>query len=167
VLHRREVKSVSDSAPDPQPRALQEIQAWQIPHLREHFSCGAAGQLDPWDALPYTKLGGPGLERLCFRLLLADRKVPRYFGDNGRAQFGIDLIVSDGRNCTVYQCKNHSAFELAEFQKLLTKFEEEWLIERPGLPKPTQFIIVWPVEHKERQGVEEAKKPRGTPKTGQ
>src|ERR1041384_2273783 len=52
-------------------------------------------------ALPYHKLGGPGLERLCYSLISARGGVPRYFGDSGQEQYGIDLIVSDGAGCTV------------------------------------------------------------------
>jgi len=118
----------------------------------------AAGPLGQWDSLPYAELKGPGLERLCFRLLLADRKAPRYFGDNGEAQFGIDLIVSNGNDCTVFQCKNHANFEIGEFKALLAKFEQEWLLARPELPKPVELVVIWPVMHTERQDVETVKK---------
>jgi hypothetical protein len=118
----------------------------------------SAAPLSQWDSLPYAELNGPGLERLCFRLLLADRKSPRYFGDNGEAQFGIDLIVSNGNDCTVYQCKNHANFDIGEFKALLAKFEQEWLVTRPELLKPVEFVVVWPVKHTERQDVETVKK---------
>src|ERR1017187_10028818 len=135
-------------------RDLREMQRQQIPHLLAHVPSTAAGPLGQWDSLPYADLRGPGLERLCFRLLLADRKAPRYFGDNGEAQFGIDLIISDGDDCTVFQCKNHAGFEIGEFKALLAKFEQEWLLARPELPKPVELVVVWPVRHTERQDVE-------------
>ena len=140
------------------PRKLREMQRGQISHLLGHVPSMAAGPLGQWDSLPYAELNGPGLERLCFRLLLADRKVPRYFGDNGEAQFGIDLIVSNGDDCTVFQCKNHANFEIGEFKALLAKFEQEWLRARAELPKPVEFVVVWPVMHTERQDVETVKK---------
>ena len=139
-------------------RDLREMQRQQIPHLLAHVPSTAAGPLGQWDSLPYADLRGPGLERLCFRLLLADRKAPRYFGDNGEAQFGIDLIISDGDDCTVFQCKNHAGFEIGEFKALLAKFEQEWLLARPELPKPVELVVVWPVRHTERQDVETVKR---------
>ncbi len=139
-------------------RKLREMQRSQISHLLGHAPRMAAGPLGQWDSLPYAELNGPGLERLCFRLLLADRKAPRYFGDNGEAQFGIDLIISNGNDCTVFQCKNRANFEIGEFRALLAKFDQEWLIERPELPKPVEFVVVWPVKHQERQDVETVKK---------
>jgi hypothetical protein len=137
---------------------LREMQRRQISHLWEPFPSMLHGPLGQWDSLPYAELKGPGLERLCFRLLLTNQKVPRYFGDNGEAQFGIDLIVSNGSDCTVFQCKNHAHFNIVEFNELLTKFEEEWLVARPELPRPVEFIVVWPVKHTDREDVEKLKK---------
>ena len=140
------------------PRKLREMERRRISHLLGNVPSMAARPLGQWDSLPYAELNGPGLERLCFRLLLADRKVPRYFGDNGEAQYGIDLIISNGADCTVFQCKNHANFEIGEFESLLAKFEQEWLLARPELPKPVEFVVVWPVKHRERQDVERLKK---------
>src|SRR5258708_7253726 len=57
-------------------------------------------------SLPYAALGGYGLERLCYRILVADGLMPRFFGKVGQPQYGIDLLARDGESYSVYQCKN-------------------------------------------------------------
>lgn len=96
------------------------------------------------DSLPYHQLGGPGLERLCYLLLLAQGKVPRYFGKPGQKQYGIDLLVTHGDETTVYQCKNERSFPLQKMKAALQLFEVEWL-GRPELPRPTEFVLCCPV----------------------
>jgi len=101
-------------------------------------------------SLPYHQLGGKGLERLCYLLLLADGKVPRYFGKPGQEQYGIDLLVTHGDECMVYQCKNEESFPLSKMKDALRHFEEEWL-GRPELPKPNQFVLCCPLPLQERK----------------
>lgn len=73
----------------------------------QHFAASTGFGLD----LPYGSLGGPGFERLCYHLLLAQGRQPRFFGRPGDAQYGIDLVVSDGAHCSVYQCKNSPRYK--------------------------------------------------------
>jgi len=56
--------------------------------------------------LPYAKLKGPGFERLCYETLLAQGHAPRFFGDSGQKDLGVDIIEETGNVHTVYQCKN-------------------------------------------------------------
>ncbi len=106
------------------------------------------------DSLPYHQLGGPGLERLCYSLISAHGGVPRYFGNPGQEQYGIDLIVTDGDDCTVYQCKNVSSFTLQNMGKALKLFEEKWL-GRAQLPRPTKFVLCCSLPLRERKLNEE------------
>ena len=94
--------------------------------------------------LPYSSLEGPGFERLCFHLLLAFGKRPRFFGKRGQAQWGIDLIVSDGERCEVFQCKNVAGYNELDLRGDLEKFEREWLGKRPDLIRPTKFTLCVP-----------------------
>ena len=118
------------------------------PHETQHLRAGFYPLHGPstWigDSLPYHQLGGPGLERLCYLLLLAQGKVPRYFGKPGQKQYGIDLLVTHGDETTVYQCKNEQSFPLHKMKAALRLFEAEWL-GRPELPRPTEFVLCCPV----------------------
>jgi len=124
-----------------------EVALEDVPHLAElHFSdvkeSTPGGSINVASgSLPYGRLGGPGFERLCFHLLLAEGQAPRFWGRSGQAQQGIDLILSDGAVTTVFQCKNHAHFGTEELQKALDKFETEWLSKRPHLGKPSTFIL--------------------------
>lgn len=102
------------------------------------------------DSLPYDKLEGPGLERLCYSLIVAQGGVPRFFGNPGQAQYGIDLIVGDGDGYTVYQCKNVSSFERGNMDAALKLFEKKWL-GHPQLPRPTKFVLCCPLSLRERR----------------
>src|SRR6185369_15056711 len=44
-------------------------------------------------ALPYQELKGPGFERLCYELLVAEGHSPRFFGRSGEMDYGVDIIV--------------------------------------------------------------------------
>lgn len=101
------------------------------------------------DSLPYHQLGGPGLERLCYSLISARGGVPRYFGNPGQKQYAIDLIVIDGNDCNVYQCKNVTSFTWQNMGKALNLFEKQWL-GHEQLPRPTKFILCCPLPLRER-----------------
>src|ERR1041384_1654381 len=123
-----------------------------VPHIAEGFfedSVHSAG-----DSLPYDKLGGPGLERLCFSLIAARGGVPRYFGDPGEKQDGIDLLVSNGAECSVYQCKNVNDFTHQTLAKVLRLFEETWLAHTPRRT-PNKFVLCCPLPLRERRRNEE------------
>lgn len=107
-----------------------------------------------YDSLPYHQLEGAGLERLCYSLILAQGGVPRYFGNPGQEQYGIDLLVSDGAECVVYQCKNVKAFTRRNMAKALDLFEEDWL-GHPRLPSPTKFVLCCPLPLREKAQSEE------------
>lgn len=91
--------------------------------------------------LPYASIGGPGFERLCFHLLLSQGHKPRFFGRSGQAQYGIDLIVSDGDRSSVYQCKNKQVYTADDLRSDLDLFAKKWLVERPELVAPDRFIL--------------------------
>lgn len=105
-------------------------------------------------SLPYNQLGGPGLERLCYSLVLAEGRVPRYFGNPGQEQYGIDLLITDGDDCTVYQCKNVSSFTRQNMVTALRLFEEKW-VGHEQLPRPTKFVLCCPLSLRERKSNEE------------
>lgn len=102
------------------------------------------------DGLPYYKLGGPGLERLCYSLISSRGGIPRYFGNPGQQQYGIDLLTSDGAECTVYQCKNVATFTSQNMEKALQLFADRWL-SHSQLPKPTKFVMCCPLELREQR----------------
>jgi len=117
-------------------------------HLRPGFHLSPGPSTLVGASLPYHQLGGPGLERLCYLLLLDKGKVPRYFGKPGQKQYGIDLLVAHGDETTVYQCKNVQSFPLQDMQAALQIFETEWL-GRPELPRPTDFVLCCPLPLRE------------------
>lgn len=126
-------------------RRLQELQRCDAPHLDMTYGADlvAPSKYSGLD-LPYSSLRGPGFERLCFHLLLAFGEKPRFFGESGQAQFGIDLIVSDGERCEVYQCKNVAGYNERDLERDLNKFEREWLDLQPDIIRPTRFILCVP-----------------------
>jgi len=105
-----------------------------------------------WDgtSLLYLQLGGPGLERLCYLLLMYQGDVPRYFGNPGQKQYGIDLLVTRGDRTAVYQCKNEKSFPLSKMKAALQLFEKEWL-GHPTLPTPDRFVLCCPLPLQERK----------------
>jgi hypothetical protein len=95
--------------------------------------------------LNYPYGDGPWLERLAFRLGTRQGYRMRYFGRNGMAQYGADLVGSkpDG-TWAVWQCKNiGSPPSVGDLEAWVQKFCTEWLQQRE-LPKPDQFFICCP-----------------------
>ena len=136
---------------------MKELPLKEIPHL----SC-AYGQFLVEDGafgleLPYTRLRGPGFERLCYHLLLSQGKTPRFYGVTGQAQFGVDLIVSNGEDCEVYQCKNQVGFNHTDLSTALEIFEKNWDSGQPGFPRPTSFTICVPERLQGRSEWEDVK----------
>ena len=99
----------------------------EVPHLRAGFYPICSSVIGDGMSLPYHGLGRFGLERLCYLLLLYEGHVPRYFGKPGQEQYGIDLLVTHGNQCTVHQCKNVKDLPLHEMKEALELFEREWL----------------------------------------
>lgn len=94
--------------------------------------------------LPYHELGGRGLERLCYLLLVEEGQSPRFFAENGQADFGVDILVHDNENFKVYQCKNlKKKPSPADLRGYIEKFRKEW-ISTAQLPSPTHFILCCP-----------------------
>lgn len=94
--------------------------------------------------LPYGKLLGPGFERLCYELLVAEGHSPRFFGRSGQKDYGVDIIVEAGETRTVYQCKDLMAAPTwTEVRDAVAKFESDWLGEA-GLPCPQRFVYCCP-----------------------
>src|ERR1700730_2924725 len=88
---------------------IAELPPQRAAHIRNHFPKPFSDAPTGID-LPYGLLGGDGLERLCALLLIAEGQAPRYFGKSGVADYGVDVVVSDGANCVVYQCKNVATY---------------------------------------------------------
>ena len=138
-------------------RATAVVSEVADPQVVGHLAAGfSPKQVTPgrYDSLPYQQLGGAGLERMCYSLILAQGDVPRYFGNPGQEQYGIDLVVSDGAECAVYQCKNVSAFTRRNMAEALRLFEEKWL-GHPKLPSPTKFVLCCPLPLREKTRNEE------------
>jgi AAA domain len=114
-------------------------------HLQTGFSPIDVNVTESEYSLPFNKLGGEGFERLCYQLLLAEGQTPHLFGKPGVSQYGIDLIVFDGNEGIVYQCKNLKAVSKSDLKDILEKFEKDWLEDRPQLPKPKKFILCIPL----------------------
>jgi hypothetical protein len=94
--------------------------------------------------LPYERLGGPGFERLCYELLVAQSESPRFFGRSGQRDYGVDIIVEAADNRSVYQCKNLAEVpSWTAVRDAVAKFEADWLGEA-GLPSPTAFVYCCP-----------------------
>ncbi len=143
-----------DSLPDRDSQPLEERPLNNIEHLRELFYTHPCEFAGPEPRLDYHALGGPGLERLCFHLLLAEGRSPRFFGNPGQAQYGIDLIVADGKQCTVYQCKNVATFDRPAFKKALGVFAKDWLTDQLHLTIPDRFVLCCPLDLRERSANE-------------
>jgi hypothetical protein len=121
----------------------------EAPHLAAPFlDAGFAPRLD------YHALGGPGLERLCYLLLLADGHLPRFFGRSGQQQGGVDLLVFDGSRHLVYQCKNLKRWDRQELGSALAELAAGWLAGGPEA-RPEAFVICCPLDWRDaRQELE-------------
>ena len=94
--------------------------------------------------LPYAQLQGPGFERLCYELLVAESHSPRFFGRSGQPDYGVDIISEAGDTRTVYQCKNFAdAPAWTKVRDAVSKFESDWL-GNAGLPPPTAYVYCCP-----------------------
>lgn len=131
---------------------LEIFDAKMVQHLQADFSPMSLSS-PAHDSLAYNQLGGPGLERLCYSLVLAEGRIPRYFGNPGQKQYGIDLLITCGDDCTVYQCKNVNSFTRQNMLKALRRFEE-WLGQEQ-LPRPTKFVLCCPLSLRERKSNEQ------------
>jgi len=110
--------------------------------------------LDPSKAglpdLPYAKLLGPGFERLCYELLVAEGHSPRFFGRSGQRDYGVDIVVEAGDTRRVYQCKNVTDPPTwTDIRDAVAKFESDWLGEA-GLPAHHfVYCCPHPLDHKD------------------
>ncbi len=99
---------------------------------------------DGLGTLPYGQLKGPGFERLCYELLLAQGLMPRFFGRSGQADYGVDIIVEQAQTLSVFQCKNLAAPPSWQaISQAVQTFESDWL-HHAGLPRPTRFVYCCP-----------------------
>jgi hypothetical protein len=137
---------------------IRELAIGELPHLNAPYGAHLAEDTVFGLELPYSALKGQGFERLCFHLLLSQGRKPRFFGESGNAQFGIDLIVSDGGSCEVYQCKNVAGYGARDLERDLEKFEREWLIGNPDLLRPTCFTLCVSERLTDRNAWENAKR---------
>ena len=94
--------------------------------------------------LPYAKLKGPGFERRCYELLVAEGATPRFFGRSGQSDLGVDIIVDRPAPSTLYQCKNLSEPpSWQEIRQAVETFEQQWL-GAADLPRPKAFVYCCP-----------------------
>jgi hypothetical protein len=135
---------------------IAELPPEHTAHIRNHFPKPLSGPPVGIE-LPYGRLGGDGFERLCALLLIADGQAPRYFGKRGTADYGVDVIVSDGASCVVYQCKNVASYDKGDLSHWLDTFAQDWLIARPHLPKPNKYVLLCPLDLRDKDDIEEAK----------
>ncbi|MDB5073054.1 MAG: hypothetical protein JWM87_4165 [Candidatus Eremiobacteraeota bacterium] len=134
---------------------LSEYDLRTLSHLAQPFWSSLRGPGGAWGTLPYSQLSGREFERLCFHILLADNRLPRFFGAPGVADYGVDLLCGDGLSCEVYQCKNVSKFGKAAFREWLDTFEADWLVARAmTLPRPKSFFLFWPIVADQREELE-------------
>jgi len=123
---------------------VQELSSTETTHFRAQFSPIRAEAVTGVGSLPYGDLKGPGLERLCFELLVSFGYEPRFFGRSGQPQYGVDLVAERAGKTEVYQCKNLSNAPTGkELRGYLHKFVTEWL-SPDDLPRPDRFVIVCP-----------------------
>ena len=95
-------------------------------------------------ALPYEELDGLRFERLCYEILCSYGKNPRYNGNSGQQDYGVDIVTEHQDTVTVYQCKNikdrQSLKETVnDIKSAYSKVVERWVDEHE-LPIPTQFV---------------------------
>ncbi len=94
--------------------------------------------------LPYAQLDGPGFERLCYELLVAEGATPRFFGRRGQKDFEVDIIVDRPEPSTLYQCKNLSEPpSWSQVREVVKRFEQQWL-GAADLPPPKTFVYCCP-----------------------
>ena len=123
---------------------LLELDGNEVDHCTAPFAVIAHIPLTELETLPFHGLGGPGFERLCYELLVAQGDEPRFFGRSGQPQYGVDLVAEKPGRTEVYQCKNlGSPPSSGDLTKYLEMFETEWL-KKAGLPRPTRFVICCP-----------------------
>jgi Glu-tRNA(Gln) amidotransferase subunit E-like FAD-binding protein len=96
------------------------------------------------DSLPYEELDGLRFERLCYEILCSDGKNPRYNGNSGQQDYGVDIVTEHKNTVTVYQCKNIKDKQslkatAGDIKSAYSKVVERWVGEQK-LPNPTQFV---------------------------
>lgn len=143
---------------DVQGNMLEELARKDFPHIDGHYGAGMptgatpdhelrAGA--PGGSLPYDILSPEAFERLCFHIILAQVRTPRFWGRRGQKQHGIDLILSDGSASIVYQCKHYAAVGPATLKKALATFQRDWIEARPDLGLPHTFVLCTSAELKD------------------
>lgn len=118
-----------------------------VSHLQTGFSPIDINLIESEESLSFSELSGEGFERLCYQLLLAEGQAPRFFGKSGSKDYGVDLVLMDGSNCVVYQCKKYTdpkSFPKSKMEEILNEFKSEWLA-RPYLPRPGKFVLCIPL----------------------
>jgi len=110
------------------------------------------------DSLPYEELDGLRFERLCYEILCSDGKNPRYNGNSGQKDYGVDIVTEYQDAVTVYQCKNikdrQSLKETVnDIKSAYSKVVERWVGEQK-LPNPIQFVYY---SRQRLDGIEEDK----------
>lgn len=144
----KNIESVNSQDGNVDQQILTEIRSETFPQTINHLQRGFFFTKQPLspadDSLPYHQLSWEGFERLCYLLLLDQENVPRYFGNHGQEQYGIDLLVTQSNKTIVYQCKNLRKITKSIIKEILESFESQWL-GKPYLPKPTEFVLCCPL----------------------
>ena len=131
------------TAPRPHP-PLSALAPTEVRDRLDPLAPDLALNPDGLGTLPYGQLKGPGFERLCYELLLAQGLMPRFFGRSGQADYGVDIIVEQAQTLSVFQCKNLAAPPSWQaISQAVQTFESDWL-HHAGLPRPTRFVYCCP-----------------------
>lgn len=89
---------------------------------------------------------GPWLEQLCCRLAVRLGYAVHYFGRNGQAQFGIDLVGTRDGRLAYWQCKNFEDKPVpGDLKAWVSKILDE-AVSQQGLPMPYELILCCPHE---------------------
>ena len=110
------------------------------------------------NSLPYEELDGLRFERLCYEILCCDGKNPRYNGNSGQQDYGVDIVTEHQDTVTVYQCKNIKDRQslkatASDIKSAYSKVVERW-VGKQKLPNPKQFVYY---SRQKLDGIEEDK----------
>ena len=130
------------------PSVVQHLPPAQPRHIHSGFLQTVVAQAT--GAKLAFKLGdGPWLEQLVCRLATREGHAVQYFGRNGQAQWGIDLVGTDGPSLSYWQCKNlESAPKPGDITGWVQKMIDEALTDQ-GLEPPRDLFLCCPNEIKD------------------
>ena len=137
-----------ESAMSLPPSVAQHLPPAQPRHLHSGFLQTVVAQA-PGAKLAFKLGDGPWLEQLVCRLATREGHAVQYFGRNGQAQWGIDLVGTRGPSLSYWQCKNlEAAPKPDDVTAWVQKLIDEALTEQ-GLEPPGDLFLCCPNEIKD------------------